>query len=515
MEKVFVAFGNRAFFPPEPMAEARKEYRQHLESLEFKVDMLPETETKFGAIENEDEGDKFAEYVLANGNPETDGVIVSHPNFATEMATLAALKPLIQAGYKVLLQGHPDKMNQMGCEQRRDAFCGLFSTMDVLVQYRLPFVKFAPHVVSPGSDRWEKNIVDFANIVDGAPDPFVPIPFEETPETSGENVLDDMVALSIGARTSQFFTTRFNEIDAAGHGITVQTKDLSQLFYMMDNLKVTDKRYIAKQKELLGYTEFNLETIPVGSIDQLVRLGVSLDEMIEPYVKRQEKRGKKFALSLRCWTEMQEQRGISPCAIMSMLNRKYSTACEVDVGNAIMMELMRGYTKGPVACQDWNNNVGEGLDSDDKFAFMHCGPHDTEWLEEGHYVTDHDILKHADTIGEGKGYGCIHGRFKPCDFVYGSAGTLNGEIIFYVGVGKVTDDKLPEEYFGSAGIAEIKNAQDVYLNIGKLGMKHHFSMSRVDPKDNPDKIADKMIADLRQHKGYKVIDMRKAKPQAQ
>ena len=114
------------------------------------------------------------------------------------------------------------------------------------------------------------------------------------------------------------------------------------------------------------------------------------------------------------------------------------------------MAAMRKISNDAVACQDWNNNWKE---EDDKFMFMHCGPHDTSWLKPGTYVDTHRILDN--TFGKNTGYGCIQGRFIPTLFTYGSCSSEDGVLKFYIGTGEITEDKLPENYFGSGGAAVI------------------------------------------------------------
>ncbi len=190
---------------------------------------------------------------------------------------------------------------------------------------------------------------------------------------------------------------------------------------------------------------------------------------------------------------------ISVCATVSYLNSPgISTACEVDLGNALAMYVMRLFSNDAVACQDWNNNYGE---DDDKFAFMHCGPHDTKWLEDGHYVETHGILDHD--FGKGTGMGCIQGRFKPCPITIASSTIVGDGVNFYVTEGRVTDDKLPDDYFGSGGIAEIAGLQQALVQMGQGGYKHHFSMTR-------GHVADKVIVAISKHKGYEITDLRKA-----
>ena len=42
---------------------------------------------------------------------------------------------------------------------------------------------------------------------------------------------------------------------------------------------------------------------------------------------------------------------------------------------------------------------------------------------------------------------------------------------------RFTDDVIPDDFFGCAGVAEIPGLQDVLQTIGYLGHRHHTSVS--------------------------------------
>jgi len=237
----------------------------------------------------------------------------------------------------------------------------------------------------------------------------------------------------------------------------------------------------------------NWDKASANAFDKQVRFAVTLDQYIEEY--------EPVAVGVRCWTEFQEIMNISPCATISMMNQRgIPAACEVDLGNAVAMYAMQMFSKDAVACQDWNNNYDEGKEFDDRFMFMHCGPHDTRWLKDGHYVETHGILDHD--YGEGNGMGCIQGRFKPAKITIGSSTIENGKLRFFFTEGWITEDEVPDNYFGSAGVAKVSGLQQVLLQVGHGGYKHHFSMTR-------GHVADQVIKALSQHEGYEVTDLRK------
>jgi len=80
-------------------------------------------------------------------------------------------------------------------------------------------------------------------------------------------------------------------------------------------------------------------------------------------------------------------------------------------------------------------------------------------------------------MGEGRSYGCHIGRIAPGDFTFGSLLTDSGRARFYLGQGRFTEDPIPTEFFGCAGVAEIRGLQDVLLHVGYNGYRHHVSIT--------------------------------------
>jgi len=58
--------------------------------------------------------------------------------------------------------------------------------------------------------------------------------------------------------------------------------------------------------------------------------------------------------------------------------------------------------------------------------------------------------------------------------------TEAGKPRFYLGTGTFTDDPVPEDFFGCAGVARIEGLQDVLLHVGRNGFRHHVSVTTGD-----------------------------------
>lgn len=434
-------FGNRGFFPASLIAEAREELPRVLEAWGHDVLMLDEEATRYGAVETPREGERYANFLRENRG-EFGGVILCLPNFGDETGAVAALQ---EAHVPILIQAYPDDLDRMAPELRRDAFCGKISIMDVFCQYGVKFTALKPHVVSPSGDRFKANVDYFDRVCRVV------------------NGMRGMVVGAIGARTTAFKTVRIDEVALQRHGITMETLDLSDVFARMKAVNSDDKAYKAKAEILKAYTSW--EGVPEQAFDRIVKLGVVLDAIVEEYQMN--------AIALRCWIELQEQLGISACVLMGeMNNRGVPAACEVDVGNAVSMHALHLASGGPAACLDWNNNYGE---EDDKCILFHCGPVPKDLMADKGKIADHAIL--ANEVGEGCSYGCHVGRIAPFDFTFGSLLTDSGRLRFYLGQGRFTEDKIPAEFFGCAGVAEIEKLQDVLLHVGHNGYRHHVSVT--------------------------------------
>jgi L-fucose isomerase-like protein len=434
-------FGNRGFFPASLIAQAREELPRVLESWGHEVLMLDQNATRYGAVETPREGEVYASFLRQNRGS-FGGVILCLPNFGDETGAVAALQ---DSGVPILIQAYPDELDKMAPDVRRDAFCGKISIMDVFRQYGLKFTALKPHVIGPTSEGFKANVDHFDRVCRVV------------------NGLKGTVVGAIGARTTPFKTVRVDEVTLQRHGITVETLDLAEIIARARALSTDDVACRDKARMLQEYTSW--AGVPREAFQNIVRLGVVLDQVVEEY--------QMDALALRCWTELQTQLGISPCVLLGDLNdRGIPAACEVDVANAVMMRALSLASDGPAACLDWNNNYG---DDEDKCILFHCGPVPKSMMTDAGRIVDHAIL--ADTVGQGCGYGCHVGRIAPGDLTFGSLLTEEGRVKCYLGQGMFTTDRIPEAFFGCAGVAEIDNLQDVLLHVGYGGYRHHVSVT--------------------------------------
>ena len=434
-------FGNRGFFPETLIDGARRELTQTLKRLGYGALLLDAGATRNGAVETVAEGRIYAQFLAANRG-RYDGVILCLPNFGDETGAVAALQ---DAGTPILIQAYPDERDKMGFVRRRDAFCGKFSIMDVFCQYGVPFTTFQPHTVHPKSRAFDVQVNDFAAVCRVV------------------NAMRRMTVGAIGARTTAFKTIRFDELALQRQGITTETFDLSQVLARVRSVRASADAFKAKARRLKAYTSW--KGVPEKPFETLVRLAVVLDAMIEE--------NSLDAIALRCWLELEQELGVSPCVLLSEINdRGIPAACELDVCNAVAMFALSRASGGPATCLDWNNNYG---DDPDRCILFHCGPVPQSLMTGKGRIVDHPMF--AKALGAGCGFGCNVGRIAKTPMTFASTKTQDGKVFYYLGEGQFTGEPIARDFFGCAGVAHIEGLQDALQTIGHGGYRHHVGVT--------------------------------------
>jgi L-fucose isomerase-like protein len=434
-----LAFCNRGFMPGELIYSAREEMCKAVTDAGYDYIIMDPKATRYGGIETRDEGRLYAKWLKENEG-KYDGVIFSMPIFADENGAVTALQ---DAGVPILLQAYPDEIGKMDFAHRRDAFCGKFSVTDVFTQYELPFTVMKPHVVHPLTKAFAGNLKDFAAIC---------------------RVVNGMKRFTvgcIGARTTAFKTTRFDELTLQKYGITVESFDLSELIYKVGQYADTDEKVLKKEKVLTEYTDFS--KVPESNRKTLSKISVVIDDYIREYHLD--------ALSLRCWNEMETILRVCPCVLLSELNdRGIPASCEIDLCSALTMRAMMLASEEPTAVLDWNNNYG---DDENKVILFHCGPVAQSLMTAKGTVTEHKMFAKTDP---GSGWGSNEGRIRPFPMTFSNCQTKDGKLIVYASDAEFTDDVIEDGYFGCAGVARIPDLQDKLIRLARNGFKHHTSV---------------------------------------
>ncbi len=443
MKTVFgVIVGNRGFFPDVLAEEGRKDILRVLGEMGCQAVCLTPADTAFGTVETREDAKKCAALFKRNAH-RIDGVVVTLPNFGDERGVAEALR-IADLQVPVLVQATPDDPATCQIGQRRDSFCGKISVCNNLRQYEIPFTLTETHTVAVDSGAFRRDLEGFAAVCRVV------------------NGFRNVRVGAFGARPAAFNTVRYSEKILESHGISVETMDLSEIFAAAGRLPDSDAR-VADQ--VLAIREYcACEGVEDEHILRMAKLAVVLTDIIEQNDLK--------ACAVQCWTSMQQNYGIVPCTVMSMLsNSLIPSACEVDVGGALAMYAMQLASQTPSALLDWNNNYA---DEPDKCVLFHCSNAPKHFLESPR-MTIQDII--AVDVGAENTYGACVGRIRsgPMTFARLMTDDVNGEICAYIGEGEFTDD--PVDTFGGYGVARIDGLQRLLKVVCRGGFEHHVAVS--------------------------------------
>jgi L-fucose isomerase-like protein len=432
--------GNRGFFPGHLASSGRQEMLQALATAGINAVALGEDQSKHGAVETYEEARRCADLFRKHA-PDIDGVVVTLPNFGDERAIADTLR-LANLKVPVLVQATPDTPGKMKITHRRDSFCGKMSACNNLSQYGIPFSLTTLHTVAPDSTEFAQDLEKFVatcRVVRG---------------------LKNLRIGSIGARPAAFNTVRYSEKLLEANGISVETLDLSEVLGRIARLKDADESVHAKLAAIRSYV--STAGVPDAALMKMAKLSAVVDAWM--------KATEVTVSAVQCWTSIEENLGVVPCTMMSMMSDNlHSSACEVDVCGVLSMHMLRLASGTPSALLDWNNNYGS---DPNKAVCFHCSNLPKHFFK--NVKMEYQAII-AGTVGKENTFGTCEGLVKAgaMSFARFSTDDRAGKIRGYVGEGRFTDDPL--ETFGGAGVVEIPEMQRLLHYICENGFEHHVA----------------------------------------
>jgi len=435
-----VIVGNRGFFPDHLAKSGREEILRALGTAGMEVVALDPTESKYGAVETREESRRCAE-LFARHRGRIDGIIVTLPNFGEERAIADVLR-LADLRVPVLIQATPDDSSKMTIASRRDSFCGKMSACNNLRQYGIPYSITTLHTESLDSPEFARDLEWFGavcRIVKG---------------------FRNLRVGAIGARPAAFNTVRYSEKILESQGISIETLDLSEVLGGIERMKENDDQAQAKLAAIKKYVDTS--SVPAPALLKMAKLGAVVDRWMA---------ATEVSISaVQCWTSIEENLGVVPCTIMSMMsNELLSSACEVDICGVLGMHALRLASGTPSALLDWNNNYGS---DPNKAVCFHCSNLPKHFFRSVK-MDFQEII--AGTVGKENSFGTCVGLIKPekMSFARFSTDDTSGKMRGYVGEGRFTDDPL--NTFGGAGVVEIPQMQRLLRYICESGFEHHVA----------------------------------------
>src|SRR5450755_4724804 len=431
---------NRGFFPDHLAKSGREEMLRVLTAAGMDVVALTPEESKYGAVETREESHRCADLFRRNRD-RIDGIIVTLPNFGEERPIADTLR-WSNLGVPVLVQATPDDPKKMTIASRRDSFCGKMSACNNLRQYGIPYSITTLHTESPDSPEFSRDLGWFAavcRVVKG---------------------FRNLRVGAIGARPTAFNTVRYSEKILEAQGISIETLDLSEVLGRIERMKDNDDHAQAKLSAIHKYVDAS--SVPAAALLKMAKLGAVVDQWMA---------ATEVGISaVQCWTSIEENLGVVPCTIMSMMSDSLlSSACEVDICGVLGMHALRLASETPSALLDWNNNYGS---DPNKAVCFHCSNLPKHFFRS--VKMDYQAII-AGTVGIENTYGTCVGKVKaaPMSYARFSTDDTSGRLRGYVGEGAFTDDAL--NTFGGAGVVEIPEMQKLLRYICESGFEHHVA----------------------------------------
>jgi len=402
--------------------------------------VLGTEESKHGAVETYEEAKRCAALFKSKADA-IDGVVVTLPNFGDERAIADTLR-LARLGVPILVQATPDTQSKMTITHRRDSFCGKMSACNNLKQYGIPYSLTTLHTETPDSAEFTKDLEWFAAVCRVV------------------NGLRNLRIGALGARPTAFNTVRYSEKLLEASGISVETLDLSEVLGRISRMKDTDEAAVKKLQSIEKYV--STTDIPQAALLKMAKLGAVIDQWMKATDLQ--------ISAVQCWTSLEENLGVVPCTVMSMMSDSLlSSACEVDVCGVLGMHALQLASETPSALLDWNNNYGN---DPNKAVCFHCSNLPKHFFKE--VKMDYQAII-AGTVGKENTFGTCVGKVKSGAMCFARFSTddASGRIRGYTGSGRFTDDPL--ETFGGAGVVEIPGLQKLLRYICENGFEHHVA----------------------------------------
>lgn len=444
MQTIGLIIGNRDFFPDHLVTEARAEILDLMREVGVNPVILGEEATKLGGVETFRDAQKCAD-LFRSHSAEIEGILVVLPNFGDEKGVAEAIRAA-DLNVPVLVHAYPDELTRLGPKHRRDSFCGKVSVCNNLRQFGIPFSLTSKHVVAPRSESFRVDLHRFLGVC---------------------RVVKKMRRVrlgAVGARPNAFNTVRYSEKILERHGVSVSTVDLSEVFASIGRLDDAAGGVTQEMERIAQYASTQL--VPKPRLLAMAKLGVVLREWIDENAID--------AIGFQCWTSIQENLGVNPCTVMSILSEEMiPSACEVDITGVLTMYAMQHAAGSPAGIVDWNNNYA---DDEDKCVFFHCGNWAKSLMGGTATVCTAPIL--GTTTGENNTYGALDGRSPEGPLTFGRISTDDsaGVIRTYVGEGEFTNDQL--DTFGARAVVAVPKLQRLMRHICENGFEHHVVMTR-------------------------------------
>ncbi len=291
---------------------------------------------------------------------EIDALFCPHCNFGMEEAVAKLAKKMNKP---FLLWGPRDEAPTIDGARLRDSLCGIFATSKVLKILNVPFTyiencRIEDNIFSYGL----KNFISVAAVV-----------------KSFKNIRIGQ----IGTRPQSFLTVMYNEEELLKKfGIEIIPITLIEIVGSMNKLIDNNDERI---KSDIKYYKQKFNTCNFG--DNILTKIAALKYAIKDWAEEEHL----LAVTIQCWTALQDITGIMPCFVNSELTGEgLPVICETDVCGAISAIITQtaAMWKTPIFFADLTIRHPE---NNNAVLLWHCGPFPYKLKKEG---AEGKIIKH-------------------------------------------------------------------------------------------------------------------------
>src|SRR6202035_3892427 len=166
------------------------------------------------------------------------------------------------------------------------------SACNNLKQYGIPYSLTSLHTEAPGSPEFSRDLEWFASVCRVV------------------NGLHNLRIGAIGARRAAFNTVRYSEKILEANGISIETLDLSEVLGRIERMKDSDDVAQAKLASIKKYVDAS--NVPSAALMKMAKLGAVVDHWMAA--------SEVTISAVQCWTSIEENLGVVPCTIMSMMS---------------------------------------------------------------------------------------------------------------------------------------------------------------------------------------------------
>ena len=269
-----------------------------------------------------------------------DGIILAHCNFGTEYVCARLAREL---GVPVLLWGPLDERPLPDGRRLRDTQCGLFATGKVLRRFDVKFSYLTNCRLSdPVFERGIRDFMAVCNVV---------------------RTFRHIRILQMGPRPFDFWTTMCNEGELL-EKFNIQLSPVPLPELIAEVKRIRDHGEAKEELDLLH--DKTVIKISEPKVETVAALAHAMKNLIDKYGCQ--------AGAIQCWTALQGELGIMPCAANAILNDMgIPIVCETDIHGAITALITEAavMNRSRSFFADWtvrhpDNPNGELL--------QHCGP---------------------------------------------------------------------------------------------------------------------------------------------